>query len=292
MMNTGDYLEVTVGIEPFSQENAEIVEAMVSELPYDSFVIGDKDLKCYIQKELYDRRALRLVLSDLPFTTSILAVPVPFRNWNADWEKGFQPIVVDGTVTVRKADDENCPRTRYNIKLRPEMAFGTGHHDTTRMMLSSMLEHRDNIRGKVVMDMGCGTAVLAILAAKMGAEKVYGIDIDAVAAHSAWLNARLNRVGRRVETYCGDASRLQLGKYDLLLANIHLNIILMDLRTYSRSLRAGGVLLLSGFYESDIPDIRTEAVKCGLEFIRQRVENGWACLHFRRDRSLRTEEIL
>ena len=84
MMNTGDYLEVTVGIEPFSQENAEIVEAMVSELPYDSFVIGDKDLKCYIQKELYDRRALRLVLSDLPFTTSILAVPVPFRNWNAD----------------------------------------------------------------------------------------------------------------------------------------------------------------------------------------------------------------
>ena len=182
--------------------------------------------------------------------------------------------------------------TRYNIKLRPEMAFGTGHHDTTRMMLSSMLEHRDNIRGKVVMDMGCGTAVLAILAAKMGAEKVYGIDIDAVAAHSAWLNARLNRVGRRVETYCGDASRLQLGKYDLLLANIHRNIILMDLRTYSRSLRAGGVLLLSGFYESDIPDIRTEAVKCGLEFIRQRVENGWACLHFRRDRSLRTEEIL
>ena len=206
MMNTSDYLEVTVGIEPFSPENAEIVEAMVADLPYDSFVIGDKDVKCYIQKDLYDRRALRLVLSDLPFTTTIMAVPVPFRNWNAEWESGFKPIVVDGTVTVKQADDESCRPTRYNIKLRPEMAFGTGHHDTTRMMLSSMLEYQENIRGKVVMDMGCGTAVLAILAAKMGASKVYGLDIDAVAAHSAWLNARLNRVGRRVETYCGDAN--------------------------------------------------------------------------------------
>lgn len=291
-MNTSDYLEVTVGIEPFSPENAEIVEAMVADLPYDSFVIGDKDVKCYIQKDLYDRRALRLVLSDLPFTTTIMAVPVPFRNWNAEWESGFKPIVVDGTVTVKQADDESCRPTRYNIKLRPEMAFGTGHHDTTRMMLSSMLEYQENIRGKVVMDMGCGTAVLAILAAKMGASKVYGIDIDAVAAHSAWLNARLNRVGRRVETYYGDASRLQLGKYDLLLANIHRNVILMDLRTYSRSLRAGGVLLLSGFYESDIPDIREEATGCGLEFIKQKTENGWACLHFRRSEALRTEEIL
>ena len=291
-MNTADYLEVTVRIEPFSMENAEIVEAMAADLPYDSFVIGDNVVKCYIQKELYDRRALRLVLSELPFATTIMAVPIPFSNWNAEWESGFKPIVVDGTVTVKQADDGTCRPTRYNIRLRPEMAFGTGHHDTTRMMLSSMLEYQENIRGRVVMDMGCGTAVLAILAAKMGAEKVYGIDIDAVAAHSAWLNARLNRVGRRVETYCGDASRLQLGKYDLLLANIHRNIILMDLRTYSRSLRAGGVLLLSGFYETDIPDIRTEAGKCNLEFMKQRVENGWACLHFRRDRSLRTEEIL
>lgn len=291
-MNTADYLEVTVRIEPFSTENAEIVEATVADLPYDSFVIGDNDVKCYIQKDLYDRRALRLLLSELPFMTAILAVPVPFRNWNAEWESGFKPIVVDGTVTVKQADDETCRPTKYNIKLRPEMAFGTGHHDTTRMMISSMLEYRENIRGKVVMDMGCGTAVLAILAAKMGATKAYGIDIDAVAAHSAWLNARLNRVGRRVETYFGDASRLQLGKYDMLLANIHRNIILMDLRTYSRSLGAGGVLLLSGFYESDIPDIRNEAENCGLEFIKQKTETGWACLHFRRAEALKTEEIL
>ena len=290
-MNSGEYIEVTVTLSPFSVENAEIAEAMIADLPYDSFVTGEKDLKCYIQKDLYDRRALRLVLSGLPFDASFTAVPVPFMNWNAEWESSFKPIVVGKSVTVKQMDDEQQPRTRYNIRLRPQMAFGTGHHDTTYMMLESMLEYRDNIKGRVVMDMGCGTAVLAILAAKMGALKVYGIDIDAVAAHSAWLNARLNRVGRRVEAYCGDASRLQMGKYDMLLANIHRNIIIMDLRTYSRSLKAGGVLLLSGFFEDDVKDVREEAEKCGLEFIRMKSRGGWACLHFRRPVAFSIEEL-
>lgn len=290
-MNSGEYIEVTVTLSPFSVENAEIAEAMIADLPYDSFVTGEKDLKCYIQKDLYDRRALRLVLSGLPFDASFTAVPVPFMNWNAEWESSFKPIVVGKSVTVKQMDDEQQPRTRYNIRLRPQMAFGTGHHDTTYMMLESMLEYRDNIKGRIVMDMGCGTAVLAILAAKMGALKVYGIDIDAVAARSAYDNAHINRVGRRVETYCGDASRLQMGKYDMLLANIHRNIIIMDLRTYSRSLKAGGVLLLSGFFEDDVKDVREEAEKCGLEFIRMKSRGGWACLHFRRPVPFLIEEL-
>ena len=158
------------------------------------------------------------------------------------------------------------------------MAFGTGHHDTTYMMMESMLDNAATIRSHVVMDMGCGTGVLAILAAKMGAATVYGIDIDAVAAQSAFDNAKLNRVGTKVKTRYGDASLLQRGHYDVLLANIHRNIILMDLRTYATSLRKGGLLMLSGFYESDVNDIVAEAEANGISLVRQRARNGWACL--------------
>lgn len=277
-MDSSDYLKVTVVIEPFSEDNAEILEAMLSDLPYDSFEIGDGCVDCYIQKPLFDRQALKAVLSGLSFKTSFTALPVPYMNWNAQWESEFQPIVVDRKVTVRQADDNDTPRTRYNIRLRPEMAFGTGHHDTTYMMMESMLDNAAAIRSHVVMDMGCGTGVLAILAAKMGAATVYGIDIDAVAAQSAFDNAKLNRVGTKVKTRYGDASLLQRGHYDVLLANIHRNIILMDLRTYAISLRKGGLLMLSGFYESDVNDVVAEAEANGLSLIRQRARNGWACL--------------
>ena len=176
-MNSSDYIEVEVSIDPFSEENAEILEAMLSDLPYDSFEIGEGSVKCYIQQPLFDRRALRVVLDGLPFAAEFKATKVPFQNWNAQWESSFKPIVVDGVVTVRQVDDKTVPRTQYNIVLRPEMAFGTGHHETTYMMMQSMLEHNASIRDAVVMDMGCGTAVLGILAAKMGAAKVYGLDL-------------------------------------------------------------------------------------------------------------------
>lgn len=278
MTNSSDYIEVTVHIEPFSEENAEILEAMIADLPYDSFEIGDGIVKCYIQKSEFNRLALKAILSGLPFTTSFEAHPVPYQNWNAQWEKSFEPIVVDGTVTIRQADDNSVPHTRYNIKLRPEMAFGTGHHHTTYMMMQSMLAQSGSIRDHVVLDMGCGTALLGILAAKMGASKVYGIDIDAVAAQSAFDNAKLNRVSRKVETYCGDASLLQWDKYDVILANIHRNIIIMDLRTYARALKSTGVLMLSGFYESDIDDIMEEAGKYGLVLAAKRTRENWSCL--------------
>lgn len=277
-MDTSDYLEVTVSIDPYSEDNADIVAAMLSDLPYDSFVYETGVVKCYIQKKDFDRQALKAVLHCLDFKTGYSVAAVPFHNWNNSWEQEFKPVVVDGKVTIRRADDGSVRRTRFNIKLRPEMAFGTGHHDTTYMMMSAMLANEPMIRGNVVMDMGCGTAVLAILAAKMGALKVYGIDIDAVAAQSAFDNARLNRVGRKVETYCGDASLLQMGKYNVLLANIHRNIIIEDLRTYARSVKKGGLILLSGFYESDVEDIMAEAELHGLSLRSSAALGGWACL--------------
>ena len=160
------------------------------------------------------------------------------------------------------------------------MAFGTGHHQTTFMMCRALLQNEEAVRGKVVMDMGCGTAILAILAAKMKASRVYGVDIDAVAAISAYDNARKNRVGKVMETYCGDASLLQRNSYDVLLANINRNILLQDIPTYALSLRKDGLLFVSGFYMEDMPMIIGMAQNSGLEYAGHDSVDNWCCIKF------------
>lgn len=282
-MNSQEYIEVTVKIAPFSEENAEIVTAEISELPFESFTVEDPYLKCYIQKELYDQQALKVVLSgveDYGFEVEFSSNLMPAVNWNAVWESQFTPIIVDGQCTIKASFHEGLKKTRYNITIDPKMAFGTGHHQTTYMMCRALLQNEDSVRGKVVMDMGCGTAVLAILAAKMKASHVYGIDIDAVAAISAYDNARLNRVGKIIETYCGDASLLQRNSYDVLLANINRNILLQDIPTYSHSLRKGGLLFVSGFYLEDMPMIVGVAQNTGLEYVSHDSIDNWCCIKF------------
>ena len=282
-MNSQEYIEVAVKITPFSEENAEIVTAEVSELPFDSFTMEEPYLKCYIQKELYDQQALKVLLSgmeDYGFEVEFSSNLMPAVNWNAVWESQFTPIIVDGLCTIKASFHEGLRRTRYNITIDPKMAFGTGHHQTTYMMCRALLKNEDAVRGKVVMDMGCGTAVLAILAAKMKASHVYGIDIDAVAAISAYDNARLNRVGKIIETYCGDASLLQRNSYDVLLANINRNILLQDIPTYALCLHKGGLLFVSGFYLEDMPMIVGMALNSGLEYVSHDSIDNWCCIKF------------
>ena len=282
-MNSQEYIEVAVKITPFSEENAEIVTAEVSELPFESFTMEDPFLKCYIQKELYDQQALKVMLSgmdDYGFDVEFSSNLMPAVNWNAVWESQFTPIIVDGLCTIKASFHEGLRRTRYNITIDPKMAFGTGHHQTTYMMCRALLSNEDAVRGKVVMDMGCGTAVLAILAAKMKASHVYGIDIDAVAAISAYDNARLNRVGKIIETYCGDASLLQRNSYDVLLANINRNILLQDIPTYALCLHKGGLLFVSGFYMEDMPMIVGMAQNSGLEYVSHDSIDNWCCIKF------------
>ena len=281
-MNSFEYIEVSVRLEPYSDALAEIVTAEVAELPYESFVTEAPCLKCYIQKDLYDAQALKVVLSGFPEVSGITASLVPPQNWNAAWESEFRPIVVDGKVTVKASFNGDVPRTRFNIWIDPKMAFGTGSHHTTFMMIRALLQREDRIRGKVVLDMGCGTAVLGILAAKMRASRVYAVDIDAVAAESAWGNSHWNRVASRMEIRCGDASLLQMGKYDVILANINRNILLQDLPTYVRSLRRGGTLLLSGFFEADVPMLQTAAAALGLTPDGCDAREGWSLLAFRK----------
>ncbi len=285
-MNSQEYIEVSIRIEPYSDENAEILMAELEELPFESFESENPYLKCYLPKDEYNAQMLRLALNGLEAdsfrVTDFSARLIPATNWNALWESNFTPIVVDGKCTVKASFHKGLKKTRFNITIDPKMAFGTGHHQTTYLMCRALLQHEAAIKGKIIMDMGCGTAILAILAAKMGAAHTYGIDIDAVAAVSAFDNARLNRVSRHVETYCGDASLLQMGKYDVLLANINRNILIQDIPTYSRSLRKGGLLFVSGFYTEDLPMIRGVAEACGLVFTESDSMDNWCRAGFRK----------
>ena len=284
-MNSQEYIEVAISIAPFTEENAEIVTAEISELPFESFSMEDPYLKCYIQKELYDAQALKVVLSgmdgmefDLDFNANLM----PAVNWNAVWESQFTPIVVDDRCTIKASFHKDLKKTRFNITIDPKMAFGTGHHQTTYLMCRALLQNEEAVKGKVVMDMGCGTAILAILAAKMKASRVYGIDIDAVAAISAYDNARLNRVGKVMETYCGDASLLQRNSYDVLLANINRNILLQDMPTYAHSLHKEGLLFVSGFYVEDMPMLIGTAAANGLEYVSHDSMDNWCCIKFKK----------
>lgn len=284
-MNSQEYIEVSVHITPFSEEYAEIVTAEISELPFESFSTEGEVLKCYIQKELYDAQILKVLLSGLDYLdckVDYSANLMPAVNWNAVWESQFTPIVVDGKCTIKASFHEGLKKTRFNITIDPKMAFGTGHHQTTYMMCRALLQNEESVRGKVVMDMGCGTAILAILAAKMKASQVYGIDIDAVAAISAYDNARLNRVGTRIETYCGDASLLQRNTYDVFLANINRNILLQDIPTYAACIRKGGLLFVSGFYLEDMPMIVGMATSVGLNYVSHDTVDNWCCIKFSR----------
>ena len=281
-MNSQEYIEVSMKITPFSEENAEILMAELDGIPFESFTVEEPFLKGYVPKEEYSAQLLKLELSGLEtgFDVEFSATLIPPCNWNALWEEQFTPIVVDGKCTIKASFHKGLKRTRFNITIDPKMAFGTGHHQTTYMMCRALLENEASVKGKVVMDMGCGTAVLAILAAKMGAAHTYGIDIDAVAAVSAFDNARLNRVSRHVETYCGDASLLQMGKYDVLLANINRNILLEDIPTYSRSLKKGGLLIVSGFYTEDLPMISGVASVAGLDFAGSDSMDNWCSARY------------
>ena len=284
-MNSQEYIEVAIRIIPFTEENAEIVTAEICDLPFESFSSEDPFLKCYIQKELYDAQALKVVLSGLDgigFDFSYTSNLVPAVNWIAIWESQFTPIIVENECTIKASFHKDIRRTKYNIVIDPKMAFGTGHHQTTYMMCRALLRHKEQVRDKVVMDMGCGTAILAILAAKMKAKHVYGIDIDAVAAISAYDNAKANRVGKVMETYCGDASLLQRNSYDIFMANINRNILLQDIPTYALSLHKGGLLFVSGFYLEDMPMIIGSASNAGLEYVSHDSIDNWCCIEFRK----------
>ena len=278
-----DYIAVHIKIEPFSEEQAEIVEAEIADLGFDSFTVEDPFLNAYIPKEQFSEPMLKTMLSAFDgadFRLSHTVELIREQNWNAAWESDFDPVVVGGEVTIKAVYHKDLPKTRYNIVIDPQMSFGSGHHQTTSMMVEQLLEDRRILKGKTVLDMGTGTGILAIVAAKLGAAvPVHAVDIDPRCVRSARANARRNRIPHKIITVLGDASVLIRGQYDWILANINRNILLADMASYVRALKPqGGRILLSGFYNEDIPMLLEKAASQGLREVSRRSRDDWALL--------------
>lgn len=277
-----EYTEVRMSLSPFTEDNADWVVAEIESLGYESFCTEAPFLFAYIRTDRFDERALSSALTVFKghFSVTETHVPVQEQNWNAIWEASFSPIVVDGKCTVKATFHKNLPDTLYTITVDPKMAFGTGHHQTTYLMVSSLMN--ESVFGKRVLDMGCGTGILAILAVMMGASSpVDAIDIDDVAVDSALENFALNNVADNVSVRCGDASLIgNVEKYDIVLANINRNILMSDMGAYSKAMLAGATLLVSGFYADDIPMIVAAAEGCGLEYVSDSLKDEWAVVKF------------
>lgn len=257
---------------------ADILASQLGEIGFESFVATDKGLDAYIQDSKLDKKELEQVIADFPFDTSITFTleNVENKNWNEEWEKYFfKPITIDDKCVIHSSFHKDFPKLEYNIIIDPKMSFGTGHHETTSLMVSEIL--KTDFANKTVLDMGCGTSVLAILASMRGAEKLTAIDIDDWCVENSLENLKLNNI-HNTEVLHGDASLLTGKSFDIILANINRNILVNDMAVYASCISKKGLLFMSGFYSEDIPIIEKEANKYGLKLLDSRMKNNWAAV--------------
>lgn len=273
-----DYQSIRFDIFPCSEDVTDLLAAFLADAGFESFEPDEKGLTAYIQDSLYKGEAVKESIRSLPYDVDIIfkATFVKGKDWNEEWEKNyFKPIVVADRCVVRSSFHNDAPKAEYEIVIDPKMAFGTGHHSTTSLMLTYLLNME--LEGKRMIDMGTGTGILAILAMMRGAKSAVGIEIDPGAYENSLGNGRLNGVD--VEFRCGDASLLtDYSDVDVFVANINRNVITSDIDSYSKTLRPGGTMLLSGFYVEDIPVVEEAAAKAGLVLVETRSDNNWAGL--------------
>lgn len=260
------------------QPATEILIAELGYVGFDSFVENEKGVTAYIQKDKWNAFILDdiNILSSKEFEITFEFNEIEQTNWNEEWEKNFKPIVVDNQVTVR-APFHDKTTTKYDLVIEPKMSFGTGHHETTYMMIQHIL--KNDFKNKSVLDMGCGTGVLAILAEKVGANELDAIDIDNWCYVNSLENVERNNC-EKVSVYEGDVNLLDGNNYDIIIANINRNILLADIPRYTRCLNKNGTLFLSGFYKEDIQMIES---KCNEDMLKleEIIERGqWVSLKF------------
>ena len=276
-----DYMQVKISVEPCNEAVTDVLASYLADIGYESFVPGTDGLTAYIQQSLFDAEALNRTLDEFPLEVrcDYAAELVPGQDWNEEWEKNyFKPIAVEDKCIIHSSFHTDVPKAQYDILIDPKMAFGTGHHETTSLMLSEIL-HAD-IAGKNVLDMGCGTAVLAILARMCGAARVTAIDIDEFAYENAVENVRLNGVADSISVRLGGSEQLGDETYDLVFANINRNILLDNMRYYVAYMNPGARIYMSGFYEQDIPSIREEAERNGLRYVHHHEKKQWVSVCF------------
>ncbi len=276
------YFEITFRVTPCCQTATDVLSALCGEIGFESFVECDGGMQAYIQQPLFDESALQQTIADFPLPdigiTYTIAEPED-KDWNEEWEKNFfQPIVIGDRCVIHSTFHKDYPKAEYDIVINPQMAFGTGHHETTSSIIGELLEA--DLTGKTVLDMGCGTSILAILASMRGAKAVTAIDIDDWCVNNSRDNIALNHI-TNIEAIQGDASSLdEHSPFDVIIANINRNILLNDMHAYVACMRHGSELYMSGFYTDDIPVIRQEAERLGLKYVHYREKNRWVAVKF------------
>lgn len=279
-----DYVKVRLDLEPFPGTDAtDLLAGMLGDICYESFVPDESGLTAYVPAGFYDADALDGVLDEFPFDCKIsrLSETVEGRDWNEEWERNyFRPIVVGDRCVIHSSFHTDVPQAQYDIVIDPKMAFGTGHHSTTSLILGRLLDL--DLEGRAVTDMGTGTGILAILAAMRGASPVTGIEIDEFAYTNAVENVALNGHAE-IRLINGDASALaDVPVADVFIANINRNVITADIDRYAARLRSGGTMLLSGFYVEDIPVVAEAAERVGLVKESYTEHDRWTCLQLRK----------
>lgn len=275
-----EYTKINCKIEPDIEINREILIAELGNIGYESFSETADLVEAYIPSADFSNDDLSTVFPvNYPaFRFSFSSEVIPDQNWNEVWEKNyFQPLLIADRCLIRAPFHTDYPKAEYEIVIEPGMAFGTGNHETTSMMISVILQ--EDLGGKTVLDMGCGTGVLSILASMRGADTVTAIDIDTWAINSTTENAALNNVSN-VVVIMGGAESLKEQKFDFIYANIQRNVLMIDMPQYCKVLKNGGELIMSGFYVDDLEPIRKRAIELGLEFIRFTEIQNWVAAVF------------
>ena len=275
-----EYLEVNFKITPVSENTNESLTAFLAEFGYDSFMDTDTGLKAYVKADQYNETDLVELLSNdafqkikIKFTSS----KIPDQNWNAVWEAGFKSVIINDKCIIRAPFHEKQNKYKYDIIIEPKMSFGTGHHETTSLMIEEILKL--NLNGKEVLDMGSGTGVLAILASKKGAKKILAVDTDDWAFLNSVENIKRNNI-ENIDVVKGDVSVIKDNTFNLIIANINRNVLLNDIKHYANSLKSGGILLLSGIYLNDMKSIMIECMNNGFKFDTVKEKNDWVAARF------------
>lgn len=269
------YIEVTFYSSPFSEDIYDALAADLANIGFESFVQTDNTLLAYINSALFSSVLIEKTIENFVLDVEIKFSfkPIEDKNWNEEWEKNFfNPIIIEDKCIIHSSFHIPQDKYDYQILIDPKMSFGTGHHQTTGLMIKEILDNK--IEGKTVLDMGCGTAILAILASMRGAKHITAIDIDEWAFENALENVQLNII-TNIDVKLGAASLLGGETYDIILANINRNILLEDIPSYTKVLNEGGKLIMSGFYDKDIPVISKKCLENGLVFNHYIEKDHW-----------------
>ena len=276
------YFEFVFRTHPCTETVNDVLAAVLGEAGFESFMECEGGLTAYIQQSLCDETSIKTAIADFPLPDTEITytyTEAEDKDWNEEWEKNFfQPIVIGDRCVIHSTFHHDVPKAEYDIVINPQMAFGTGHHETTSSIISELLEA--DLKGKSVLDMGCGTSILAILASMRGANPVTAIDIDDWCVNNSKDNIALNHI-HNITVELGDANLLKGRKaFDVIIANINRNILLADLPHYAACMHPGSEIFMSGFYIQDIPFIREKAESLGMEFVHHREKNNWAAVKF------------